>query len=66
MYSSIFKYPTEYTESWDSYLEYRQELMDAIEYHIENYESVLPKVKAQARILDENFFSASAILENIE
>ena len=66
MYSSIFKYPTEYTESWDSYLEYKQELMDAIEYHIENYESVLPKVKAQARILDENFFSASAILENIE
>lgn len=66
MYSSIFKYPTEYTESWDSYLEYRQELMDAIEYHIENYESVLPKVKAQARMLDKDFFSASAILENIE
>ena len=66
MYSSIFKYPTEYTESWDSYLEHRQELMDAIEYHIENYESVLPKVKAQGRILDEKFFSASAILENIE
>ena len=40
--------------------------MDAIEYHIENYESVLPKVKAQGRILDEKFFSASAILENIE
>tara|TARA_B110000208_G_scaffold191097_1_gene256846 strand:- start:6547 stop:7635 length:1089 start_codon:yes stop_codon:yes gene_type:complete len=66
MYSSVFKYPTEYTESWDSYLEYKQELMDAIEYHIENYESVLPKVKAQGRILDEKFFSASAILENIE
>ena len=34
MYSSIFKYPSAYTESWDSYQVHKSELMDVIHYHI--------------------------------
>jgi glycosyltransferase involved in cell wall biosynthesis len=66
MYSSIFKYPSEYTESWDSYLAHKSEVVDMIVYHIENYEKTLPLVRAQADSLTNNFFSATALLENIK
>ena len=66
MYSSIFKYPSVYTESWDSYQVHKSELMDVIHYHIENYPSTLRILKAQAESLHDSFFSATALLENIK
>ena len=66
MYSSIFKYPSAYTESWDSYQAYKSELMDVIHYHIENYPSTLRILRAQAESLHNNFFSATTLLENIK
>lgn len=66
MYSSIFKYPSAYTESWDSYQAYKSELMDVIHYHIENYPSTLRILRAQAESLHNNFFSATTLLENIQ
>ena len=46
MYSSIFKYPSAYTESWDSYQAHKSELMDVIHYHIENYPNTLRILRA--------------------
>jgi hypothetical protein len=66
MYSSIFKYPSTYTESWDSYQAYKSELMDVIHYHIENYPSTLRILKAQANRLTDNFFSTTNLLENLK
>jgi glycosyltransferase involved in cell wall biosynthesis len=66
MYSSIFKYPSAYTESWDSYQAHKSELMDVIHYHIENYPSTLRILRAQAESLHNNFFSATVLLENIK
>jgi len=66
MYSSIFKYPSAYTESWDSYQAYKSELMDVITYHIDNYEKTLSLVQANADSLTESFFSATKLLENIK
>ena len=66
MYSSIFKYPSAYTESWDSYQAHKSELMDAIHYHIENYPSTLRILRAQAESLHTNFFSATTLVENIK
>ena len=66
MYSSIFKYPSAYTESWDSYQAHKSELMDVIHYHIENYPSTLRILKAQTESLHTNFFSATKLLENIK
>ena len=66
MYSSIFKYPSEYTESWDSYLAHKSEVLDMIVYHIENYEKTLPLIRAQADSLTSNFFSATKLLANIQ
>jgi len=66
MYSSIFKYPSAYTESWDSYQAHKSELTDVIHYHIENYPSTLRILRAQAESLHTNFFSATNLIENIK
>ena len=66
MYSSIFKYPSAYTESWDSYQAHKSELMDVIHYHIENYPNTLRILKAQTESLHTNFFSATNLIENIK
>ena len=66
MYTGILKYPSVYTESWDSYLAHKSEVVDMIVYHIENYERTLPLVRANAVSLTENFFSAVNLLKNIK
>jgi hypothetical protein len=66
MYTGILKYPSVYTESWDSYLAHKSEVIDMIVYHIEYYERTLPLVRANAESLTNNFFSATALLENIK
>jgi len=66
MFTGIFKYPSEYTESWDSYLAHKSEVMDMITYHINYYDRTLPLIQAQADSLRDNFFSATALLDNLK
>ena len=66
MFTGIFKYPSKYTESWDSYLAHKSEVMDMITYHINYYDRTLPLIQAQADSLRDNFFSATALLDNLK
>jgi hypothetical protein len=66
MYTGVLKYPSEYTESWDSYQTHKSEVMDMVIYHIDNYEKTLSLIQANADSLTENFFSATKLLENIK
>jgi hypothetical protein len=66
MYTDIFKYPSKYTDSWESYLTHKSEVMDMIIYHMEYYERTLPLVRANAELLRNNFFSAINLLHNIK
>ena len=61
----IFKYPSAWTESWDNYVNHRQEVCTRIVAYMENYESYLPQLKKQTYFLTENFFSASELLKKI-
>jgi hypothetical protein len=65
MYSDAFRYPSEWTESWDSYLEHKQELIDIIVWSIENYESRIKLVRANAASLTDDFFSATNLINNV-
>jgi len=65
MYTGKFLYPSEWTESWESYKENKQSLIDVISWFIENYESNIHLIKAQSNSLTKDFFSADNILENI-
>jgi glycosyltransferase involved in cell wall biosynthesis len=66
MYTGILKYPSVYTESWDSYLAHKSEVTDMIIYHMEYYERTLSLVRANAESLTKDFFSATKLLENIK
>jgi hypothetical protein len=66
MYSDAFRYPSKWTESWDSYLKHKQSLIDIIVWSIENYERRVKLVRVNAASLTDNFFSASNLLMNIQ
>ena len=66
MYTDKFKYPSEWTESWDSYITNKQSLIDVIAWYMDSYEANIHLVKAQAVSLTKEFFSAQGLLENIE
>jgi len=66
MYDTVFKYPSEWTESWEQYIKHKDELIALITNHMENYNQNLSKIKEQADSLHNCFFSAAALLENIK
>ena len=62
----IFKYPSEWTESMESYLKHKDQIMERIKHYMTNYENYLPTVHQQTKKLEDEFFSATGILDNIE
>ena len=66
MYYEGHKYPSEWTQDWNSYLAYRPQLCHHIDYTMINYEKRLPQLRKQAHDLSKYFFSAEGLLENIK
>ena len=65
MYDPLFKYPSKWTEDWNSYNIYRPDLCRAIATHMDTYKTRLPALKKQAKSLTDNFFSANEMLKNL-
>jgi glycosyltransferase involved in cell wall biosynthesis len=65
MYDGEFKYPSEWTQNWDSYINHRPLLVEHIRYMMDHQPDIVGHVRQQARDLSNNFFSAKALLENI-
>jgi hypothetical protein len=66
MYYEGFKYPSKWTESWDSYLAHRQDICYNIITLMENYEKQIPQIRKQAEDLTQNFFSATNLFANLK
>jgi len=66
MYSDAWKYPSEWTESWDSYLAHREELCNRIVSMMTDYAVWHEQIPQQAKTLTDEFFSADRLLENIK
>ena len=62
---SIFKYPSEWTESYNNYTLYRPDVMRMIQTHMDNYDARVSLIKQQVEVLHERFFSATELLNNI-
>lgn len=60
-----FKYPSEWTDSWESYEVFRQNLCFAIMQNMDHYDSGLHTLQDQTTNLQHNFFSATILLDNI-
>jgi hypothetical protein len=56
-----FKYPSEWTESWNHYVANRPDLCGKIMQYMENYDKFLPQLHKQVHSLEENFFSAGGL-----
>jgi glycosyltransferase involved in cell wall biosynthesis len=61
-----FKYPSEWTESFDAYTVYRPDICKTIIEHMENYRTRIPSLNKQVEILKENFFSCNKLLEMLK
>lgn len=66
MYFDLFKYPSNYTDTWDNYLNYRQMLVKIIIDHINLYETRLPILRKQTEALREQFFTGTNLYNNLK
>jgi glycosyltransferase involved in cell wall biosynthesis len=66
MAMDMFKYPSEWTESFEAYQFHRAELCSKIIEHMENYRTQLPSLNKQVEILKENFFSCKELLKMLK
>jgi glycosyltransferase involved in cell wall biosynthesis len=66
MYLDTFKYPSKWTESFDSYTVFRPDLCREIIQHMDNYSTRISQIRKQAHSLHTDFFSATGLLENIK
>ena len=58
-----FKYPSEWTESFESYKKHRHLVIAQIVNYMENYKKFLPNLNKQVDILKNNYFSCTKLLE---
>jgi len=61
MYSDDFKYPSEWTESWESYMKNKDRLISTIIEYIEHHDHYKKQVKELANSLHENYFSCNGL-----
>jgi len=66
MYLEEFKYPSDWTQTWNHYVANRKDICDKIIDYMENYDNYLSALKRQTAILTNEFFSADRLLDNIK
>ena len=65
MYDGLWKYPSQWTENWASYLHHRDKLVAHIRVLMRHYDDYLPKLQTQTDRLIKDFFSADELLKRI-
>lgn len=58
-----FKYPSRWTENFESYKKYKEEVKQQLVDYIENYEEYLVKLKEQVSFLNTMFFDGERLYE---
>jgi hypothetical protein len=66
MYHDVFKYPSEWTEDFNSYITNKQKLCDRIVQYMDHHDKYVPLLREQTEDLTENFFSADKLLNFIK
>jgi hypothetical protein len=60
-----FVYPSEWTESYDKYLQHKKLIVARIQDYMENYSRFLPAIHTQVKKLETEFFSGKALYKHI-
>ena len=61
-----FLYPSEWTESWDKYLEHKDSIINKIKNYMENYSKFVPTIHTQVKKLQSDFFSGTKLYSTIQ
>ena len=62
---SEFKYPSEWTSSYESYIENREKILEHVDFLMTNYENLQSSLQLQKEKLMNDFFSGRALYEVI-
>jgi 5'(3')-deoxyribonucleotidase len=65
MYLPAFKYPSEWTSSFEAYTEHKQDLEKFIQDKLDNYENYIPFIKQQQDILIKDYLKADIMIDNL-
>ena len=66
MFAEDWKYPSEWTENWDSYQANKHHLINSIKNFMNNYDSYAKQIPKQAYELTTQFFNANELLERLK
>lgn len=61
-----FKYPSAWTESFETYKAHRHLIVERIVNYMENYEKFLPGLNKQVDVLTQQFFSCDELLKMLQ
>ena len=67
MYEDIFLYPSEWTETWKSYQEHKEEIKERIVYFMDNFNSneIQGAINVNRDMLEEQYFSATNLYREL-
>lgn len=65
MYMYEFKYPSHWTESYESFIKYKKSLIQFINERIEDRSNFLNSLKCQQQILKNRYLNANVMYDNI-
>jgi hypothetical protein len=65
MYLPCFKYPSEWTSSWDNYLKYQDQLVAFINNLVENYQNYQTQLDQQCDILIQNYLNCDIMMKGL-
>ena len=61
-----FKYPSEWTQDFSSYVLHREKIVARVVDYMENYQTYLPRLNTQVAMLNKEFFSCTELLEMLK
>jgi len=65
MYDDEFKYPSEWTESWDSYQKNKTKIVQKLKNYMENHNNYHNMLNTESARLTQNFFSGNRMYDTI-
>jgi len=65
MYLPEFKYPSEWTESYEQYIHYRHDMVEFINTRLDNFAEYQELIKKQQDILISDYLSSSIMMDKI-
>ena len=60
-----FKYPSDWTLNYESYLQHREQVLQHIQYLMTNYDNLKPVIREQRKKLADDFFSGEKLYDII-